>query len=113
MAGNSLSAWHVATTITRGRLAESAVGTHLGSAAAAGECELYYWRDHNREVDFVIRAGRRVTAIEVKSGRSRDWRAGVTALAAQFKPNRVLLAGGNGIAVEELLTRPVLHWVEG
>ncbi len=36
-----------------GRLVESAVGAHLANAAAAGECELFYWRERNREVDFV------------------------------------------------------------
>src|SRR6266511_2172138 len=52
-----------------GRLVESAVGAHLANATAAGECELFYWRDRNREVDFVVRAGRAVTAIEVKMAR--------------------------------------------
>jgi predicted AAA+ superfamily ATPase len=55
-----------------GHLVESAVGAHLANAAALNECELFYWRESNREVDFVARAGRTLTAIEVKSGRSRD-----------------------------------------
>ena len=33
---------------------ESAVGAHLANAAAAGDCALYYWRERNREVDFVV-----------------------------------------------------------
>jgi predicted AAA+ superfamily ATPase len=52
-----------------GRLVESAVGAHLANAAAAGECELFYWRESNQEVDFVVRVGRTLIAIEVKSGR--------------------------------------------
>jgi predicted AAA+ superfamily ATPase len=40
-----------------GRLVESAVGAHLANAAAAGVCEVFYWRDGNHEVDFVTRAG--------------------------------------------------------
>jgi predicted AAA+ superfamily ATPase len=28
--------------------------------AAAGACELFYWRENNREVDFVVRSGRAV-----------------------------------------------------
>jgi len=47
----------------RGRLIESAIGAHLANAAAAGECELYYWRDRGQEVDFVVKAHARVTAI--------------------------------------------------
>ncbi|MYA34325.1 MAG: DUF4143 domain-containing protein [Gemmatimonadales bacterium] len=34
------------------------------------ECEVYYWRDRGREVDFVLRAGSVLTALEVKSGRN-------------------------------------------
>lgn len=93
-----------------GRLSESSVGAYLANAAAAGACELFYWRDRNREVDFVIRMGRTVTAIEVKSGRTRNAMAGIAAFSAQFKPKRTLLIGGDGIAIEEFLSRPVEYW---
>jgi hypothetical protein len=94
-----------------GRLVESAVGAHLANAAAAGECELFYWRERNREVDFVARAGRRVTAIEVKSARARDAQPGMAAFAEAFKPGRSLLVGGDGIGLEEFLVRPAAHWI--
>jgi hypothetical protein len=94
-----------------GRLVETAVGAHLANAAATGTCELYYWRDRNREVDFVVRAGGTLTAIEVKSARSRDVLPGMEAFAAAFRPRRKLLVGGDGIALEAFLARPVEHWV--
>ena len=94
-----------------GRLVESAVGAHLANAAASGLCELSYWRDRNREVDFVVRAGRRLTAIEVKSGRATDTLPGMAAFASAFKPQRKLLVGGDGIPVDEFLSRPAAHWV--
>jgi uncharacterized protein len=94
-----------------GRLVESAAGAHLANAAAAGECLLYYWRDRGHEVDFVVRAGRRLTAIEVKSGRSPQAHPGIAAFTAAFRPHRTLLVGGDGIAIEEFLARPVGHWV--
>ena len=84
----------------RGRLAESAVGAHLANAAAAGDCALYYWRERNREVDFVVKSGRRLVAIEVKSGRAREMPAGMAAFAEAFRPKRTLLVGGDGIALE-------------
>ena len=96
-----------------GRLTESAAGAHLANAAAAGGCELFYWRDRNREVDFVVRAGREVTAIEVKSGRARDALPGLAAFAEAFKPQRRLLVGGGGIGLEEFLSRPAAHWIRG
>ncbi len=91
----------------RGRLVESAVGAHLANAAAGGACELFYWREGNREVDFVVRVGRTVIAIEVKSGRAPVALPGLGAFAEAFKPRRTLLVGGNGIALEEFLARPV------
>jgi predicted AAA+ superfamily ATPase len=95
-----------------GRLVESAVGANLANAAAAGECEVFYWRERGREVDFIVRSGRTVTAIEVKSGRARDARAGLAEFAAAFKPARQLLVGGDGIALDAFLSRPVAHWVK-
>ncbi len=95
-----------------GRLTESAVGAHLVNAAARGVCELFYWRDRNREVDFVLRRGRKVVAIEVKSGQSGDALPGMQAFAEAFKPSRKLLVGGDGIAVEDFLLTPVEYWLE-
>ena len=96
----------------RGRLVESAVGVHLANAAAGGECELFYWRERSQEVDFVVRVGRAVIAIEVKSGRAPDAFPGLGAFAEAFKPRRTLLVGADGISLEEFLTRPVQHWLQ-
>jgi hypothetical protein len=95
----------------RGRLVESAVGAHLANAAARGVCELFYWRERNREVDFILRAGRRTVAIEVKSGRARDALPGLAAFAQAFEPKRTLLIGADGIPVEDFLSQPVEHWL--
>ena len=94
-----------------GRLTESAVGAHLANAAATGKCEVFYWRDRNREVDFVVRAGRRLIAIEVKSGRAREVLPGMQAFNEAFKPDRLLLVGGDGIAVEDFLRQPIERWL--
>ena len=94
-----------------GRLTESAVGAHLANAAASGQCELFYWRERNREVDFVLRVGRKLMAIEVKSGRSQNVLAGMQAFNAAFKPHRLLLVGGDGIAVDEFLQMPLASWL--
>jgi hypothetical protein len=94
-----------------GRLVESAVGAHLANAALAGAVELYYWRERGHEVDFVVKARRLLTAIEVKSGTARETRPGMDAFAAAFRPGRRLLVGGDGIPVSEFLSEPVEHWV--
>jgi uncharacterized protein len=96
----------------RGRLVESAVGAHLANAAASGGCDVFYWRENNREVDFVVRSGRTVIAIEVKSGRSHDALPGLGAFAEAFKPKRMLLVGDDGVPLDEFLTKPVEHWLQ-
>ena len=94
-----------------GRLVESAIGAHLANAAQRGDCELFYWREKNREVDFVVRAGRRLLAIEVKSGRRRDALPGMAAFSDAFRPDRILLVGGDGVELETFLSRPVMEWL--
>jgi predicted AAA+ superfamily ATPase len=72
---------------------------------------VHYWRERNQEVDFVVQAGRTLTAIEVKSGRAPQAHAGTAAFSRAFRPTRTLLVGGDGIALDEFLTRPVTHWL--
>lgn len=96
-----------------GRLVESAVGAHLANAAAAGRCELFYWREGNLEVDFVLRAGRRVLAIEVKSARAPTAHSGLASFVERFHPARPLLVGSDGVPVEEFLARPAEYWLKG
>ena len=96
----------------QGRLVVSAVGAHLANAAASGECELFYWRARSAEVDFVVRAGRPIVAIEVKSTATGRAKSGAAAFAATFRPEHTLLVGGDGIALDEFLARPVSHWIQ-
>ncbi len=93
-------------------LAESAVGAHLVNAAAAGECEVFYWRVRNVEVDFVIRGGRTLTSLEVKSGRASAARSGLQVFSEAFEPQRKLLVGADGIALDSFLSRPAEFWTK-
>jgi hypothetical protein len=90
-----------------GRLTESAVGAHLANAALAGLCEVFYWREGDAEVDFVVRAGRTLAAIEVKSGPFRGKLPGMDAFVRAFRPDRILRVGEEGIPVGDFLRRPV------
>jgi len=93
-----------------GRLVESAVGAHLANAAAAGNCELLYWREGNYEVDFVVRVGRKTVAIEVKSGSRRDGLPGMERFMTEYKPDATLLVGADGISLKEFLSKPATVW---
>ena len=94
-----------------GRLVESAVGAHLLNAMASGGPDVYYWRDRNREVDFIVKSGKKLVAIEVKSGRKSDTLPGMAAFDEMFRPTRKLLVGSDGIPMEEFLAAPVEHWI--
>mgnify|MGYP000007310264 CR=1 FL=1 len=52
----------------RGRAFELMVGAQL----ARVEADLYYWREKNDEVDFILKQGKNIWAIEVKSGRKKS-----------------------------------------
>jgi predicted AAA+ superfamily ATPase len=94
----------------RGRLIETAVGAHLLRGAQASGFELSWWREANREVDFVMRKGRSLVAIEVKSGRRRDSLPGLDLFASRHPAARRLLVGGDGIDLEDFLLAEPERW---
>lgn len=96
-----------------GRLVESAVGAHLLNTSAGTQVQVYYWRERNQEVDFVLRSGDALAALEVKSGRRRESLPGLERFSKAFGPQRKLLVGGQGIPVEEFLLQPASTWAAG
>lgn len=94
-----------------GRLTESAVGAHLVNSVTGTKMEVFYCRERSMEVDFVLRSGKSIVAIEVKSGRSRAELPGMEAFKKTFHPKRTLLVGGQGISVEEFLEKPATYWL--
>ena len=96
-----------------GRLVESTVGAHLANHAASGEIGLFYWREGNDEVDFVVQHGKRLVTLEVKSRSGPTAHAGSAAFARHFRPHRSLLIGAGGVDLEEFLAMPVERWARG
>ena len=90
-----------------GRLTESAVGAHLVNGAVGGGYKIFYWRERDRETDFVLSRGKRLTAIEVKShsARSRSL-SGLAAFSSVYPSAKKLLVGGDGIELEAFLSKP-------
>jgi predicted AAA+ superfamily ATPase len=94
-----------------GRLVESCIGAHLLNSSFGANISVTYWRERNHEVDFVLQEGKSTVAIEVKSGNRREALPGMEAFVRQFKPKRQLLVGGQGISVEEFLSKPAAQWL--
>ena len=86
-----------------GRVVESAVGAHLLNNSIAENFSLYYWREGNYEVDFVMVHKGRIVALEVKSG-YRERRAGMEQFRKYYPDAKVLLVGRQGIRWEEFIT---------
>jgi len=95
-----------------GRLVESCVGAHLLNTAPADGVEVSWWREGDAEVDFVLHAGRAVTAVEVKSAFSAPPR-GLVAFKKHFPHARALVvgAGSGAIPLEAFLARPAAEWL--
>lgn len=85
-----------------GRLVESSVGTHLINHSVSERFNLYYWREGNDEVDFVLEKGEQVIGLEVKSG-MKARTSGMKVFYEKFRPAKVLLVGTGGIPFEEFL----------
>lgn len=83
-----------------GRWVESAVGCYLLDKSDELEYELYYWRENNEEVDFVISRGDSTVAIEVKSGH-RQMNSGIATFRERFHPQYSLVVGGNAMPLDE------------
>ncbi len=69
----------------RGRVFEALVGSQL---IKTGE-DVYYWREKNDEVDFILKKGKKIWAIEVKSGYKKSSK-GLIAFKNQFKDAKVV-----------------------
>jgi hypothetical protein len=94
-----------------GRIVESAVGAHLLNTATS-DIRVYYWRDGQHEVDFVLRRGPRLVGIEVKSGPIRRAPRGLEAFEQRFRPQRILVVGEGGVSLNEFLAAPAGYWCE-
>lgn len=90
-----------------GRWVESAVGAHLINQSFKNKkLKIYYWREGNDEVDFVVEYKKRVIAIEVKTGKVGGL-SGMNAFHKIHKPEKSLVIGTGGLAWEEFLQMEV------
>ncbi len=86
----------------RGRLIESAVGAFLLTESKRQNFKIFWWREGNDEVDFVLQKGQHITAIEVKSGRVKPT-GGMTRFVNTFNPTKQLIVGSADCPIEAFL----------
>ena len=95
-----------------GRLSEVAVGAHLINTSFGTGIEVYYWRDHNREVDFILKQGDKLLAVEIKTGILGRKHSGLTAFNKKYPRAKSLLIGPEGLPVIEFISQPTDYWMD-
>jgi len=86
-----------------GRLLESAIGAHLINSAIGTDIKIFYWREKNQEVDFILQRGDQLIALEVKSGWHDAIHPGIDTFNKTFKPKQTLIIGEQGLAPDRFL----------
>jgi predicted AAA+ superfamily ATPase len=86
-----------------GRFAESVVGAHLINSGLKYRFNVYYWNQGNYEVDYVIKKGNDIVALEVKSGKDST-NLGLSLFNDEFHPRGLYTVGTDGIPFEQFLS---------
>ncbi len=94
-----------------GKLVETCVGAHAANKGILEGVDIHYWREGNDEVDFVLRKGNALTAIEVKSGRKRIESKGLVTFKKRYPRAKALIVGTGGLELNEFLDAPISKWV--
>lgn len=86
-----------------GHIFESAVGAYIVSQSFVHRFEVFYWRERNDEVDFILRKKGSVVAIEIKSNAEKQTK-GLEVFKNLFSPQAAFIVGDGGISAEDFLT---------
>jgi hypothetical protein len=94
-----------------GRLVEASIGAYMYNQRFEHRMHVDYWREGNYEIDFVLSDKNRIVAFEVKSGIKPRSLPGIKKFQTHYKSCKPLLIGGQGISLEDFLSKPVAKWV--
>lgn len=89
-----------------GRIFESGIGAYLISQAFVHRFEVYYWRERNDEVDFIIRKKESIVAVEVKSNAEKRTE-GLDTFRRLFNPHAAFIVGDGGISADDFLSMDI------
>ncbi len=90
-----------------GRFVEVSAGAHLINQADNISTNIYYWRHVNHEIDFIVKKGKEIIALEVKSGRNKKYISGFDALKKVSKIKKNLIIGREGIPIKDFLSMKI------
>jgi uncharacterized protein len=93
-----------------GRWVESAVGAELLArhlSHSGTQPSLYYWNDGQKEVDFVVKQGNTLLAMEVKSGNNPGNVSGLDAFSKVHSSARPMVLGTGGLPLSMWFAQPL------
>jgi len=90
-----------------GRLVESAVGAYLLNQIRGTQIEIFYWREKNQEVDFILKKGKKIIALEVKSSLKKESVSGMENFIRMYTPFKALIIGSQGMPIQDFLSTSI------
>ncbi len=94
-----------------GRRVEQAAGAYLLNQSRLHNFNLFYWRDGNNEVDFVIQKNKKIITIEVKTGKV-NFHTGLEEFRTKYKPLKSLLISDESLSWKEFLKLEIIDLFE-
>ena len=89
-----------------GRIFESNIGAYLVSQSFIHHFEVFYWRERDFEVDYILRKNNTLIAIEVKSNAEKRTE-GLEKFRQLFNPKSAFIIGDGGISAEDFFTMDI------
>ena len=90
-----------------GHIFESAIGAYIVQQAFINRFEVYYWREKDLEVDFILKKKDKVVALEIKSNKVNK-SAGLEEFKKRFNPHKAIIIGEGGISAEDFFSLPII-----
>jgi len=85
-----------------GRFVESAIGAHLTNSKKENKINLYYWREGDKEVDFIVEYDNKIIGIEVKSSVNKSSK-GLYEFKKRYSPHKSLVIEKDGLDWNEFI----------
>jgi len=93
-------------------LIEATIGAHLINASLGNKLEIFYWKEGNYEVDFVIRKRETIVTIMLSPFKKGVRPGGVEIFSEIYNPDQNLIVGEGGIPIDTFLLMPLEACIE-
>ncbi len=89
-----------------GRYVERSIGSYLINQSRINDFQLYYWREGNDEVDFILMKGKKIITLEVKTNRTKVHK-GIEKFNQSYKTYKNILVSKESLSWDEFLNTDI------